>query len=612
MSPDDLDLTSVNWTFGMLLTPQHFERQQHYHEAGLLWMLRNTTPAYGLVGGGPRIQESERGAVKYDPKLALLEDENSLVITVTQCRAITASGGIVEITPDRPITRKFGRAELEGVSEAGVYIVAPPFSKEVTEGGTDDFNPEIPPCRIPAYSLSLGLGADAGSYSACVGRIRRQRYGVAFEKDPTFIPACATMSAYSELTAGWQEIVQVASALADRYTELFRAMREFLALGIERGIETGSDAGAALFVEYMLTLLQAAVFDLLDPLQAPQRFFSRLKQLFYCAAVRFELTPAVQQYFDTLKQAGETEFTTLIQRQRSLLLATRSWTIGENLAMELRSALGSLSALQRLERAMEGKYLDFRISPSLEAMNFIFDRGGRVLYRLTAKASHVQGVGDDLRIYFSQLRLEGRDKYRLILIAEPGARFEKGERLTAELRINEGSGFRRAPLNMTSEAAGSEQCNFEFDFDAPDVPTITELVVAMPAHQQIRTALLFIRHRFYAERTAEAPRAEPLRPESYDEVAKSREYRSLEPERATLREAPGRIEPAPPRAPFRTPESEVPPEPNWPSARDSHPHDPRPRERGTAPWDRGPERDRPSDAELDPRDTPPPRRRRLE
>src|SRR5262249_55538280 len=158
-------------------------------------------------------------------------------------------------------------------------------------------------------------------------------------------------------------------------------------------------------------------------------------------------------------------------------------------------------------QALEGKYIDFRISPSLEAMNFIFDRGGKVLYRLAAKPSRVQGAGDELTIYFSQLRLEGRDKYRLILVGEQNAAFEKDSEIKAEIRINEGSGFRREPLRQQSESKFGEQMNFEFDFEAPDVPTITDLKVSVPAHYPVKTALLFVRHRFFAGGGAQVPAA---------------------------------------------------------------------------------------------------------
>src|SRR5208337_5072008 len=136
-----------------------------------------------------------------------------------------------------------------------------------------------------------------------------------------------------------------------------------------------------------------------------------------------------------------------------------------------------------------------------------------------AKPSRVQGVADEMTLYFSQLRLEGRDKYRLILVGERNATFEKGTKITVEIAINEASGFRRKPIMLACESKSAEQCNFEYDFEAPDVPTITDLQVTLAAHHAIRTALLFTRHRFYAQKMEEpvrnvepVQRLEPARP----------------------------------------------------------------------------------------------------
>jgi hypothetical protein len=77
-------------------------------------------------------------------------------------------------------------------------------------------------------------------------------------------------------------------------------------------------------------------------------------------------------------------------------------------------------------------------------------------------------------------------------------------RLNVEIRINEGAGFQRPPVNLMCQANLPGQRNFEFDFEAPDVPTITDLRVSLPAQHPIRTALLFARHRFYAETAPQA------------------------------------------------------------------------------------------------------------
>ena len=60
MIDDELDLRSVNWSQGMFLTPDHFLRQERYVDSLLLWLLRYSMPAHGLLGGGPRVEASER------------------------------------------------------------------------------------------------------------------------------------------------------------------------------------------------------------------------------------------------------------------------------------------------------------------------------------------------------------------------------------------------------------------------------------------------------------------------------------------------------------------------------------------------------------------------
>ncbi|HEY6370011.1 MAG TPA: hypothetical protein VIX37_05490 [Candidatus Sulfotelmatobacter sp.] len=576
MDSDDIKLSSVNWEHGMLLTPDHFLRQERYMDSALLWLLRYASNGFGLVGGGPRLAEAERGAVRHDPIVVLEEDANSLRISVTQCRGLTPAGCIVEIDPQHPLQSSIPKAELEGVAESPIYIACEPHQKQVVDGAVDQFNPQMRTERRPAYRIALKVPADTAPYSVVVGQLRRQRYGAGYEKDPNFIPACTSLCSYSELIAAWRKIVDNVNLLSERYTALHQAMREFLVLFTERGIETAVDVETMRFVDRMVAALQDCSFEIIDPVQPPQKFFIALRRFFHTAAVYLELTPAVQQYFDTLKETGETEFIAPLEQQKQIMRLLPRWDAHTDLSVEVRSSLQALDALHRLERALEGKYIDFRISPSLEAMNFIFDRGGKVLYRLAAKPARVQGVGDELTIYFSQLRLEGRDKYRLILVGEQNAAFEKGTKIAVEIRINEGSGFRRQPVIVSSEVKNTDQRNFEFEFDAPDVPTITDLKVSLQAHLPIRTALLFTRHRFYAGQRQETPRAvEPAAlPAEPDEtkVPVPPAARAIPPQR-----------PQPPAAASRL-------DPHVEPARDSP-------ESNRAPWEAPPQ---------------PPRRRRLE
>ena len=96
MNSDDLDLRSVNWSQGMFLTPDHFLQQERYLDSMFLWILRYALPSHGLIGGGPRVDATERGAARYDPVVEIDDAGDTLKITVTQCRGLTPGGNFVD------------------------------------------------------------------------------------------------------------------------------------------------------------------------------------------------------------------------------------------------------------------------------------------------------------------------------------------------------------------------------------------------------------------------------------------------------------------------------------------------------------------------------------
>ena len=499
MNPDDVRHNAVNWEFGMLVAPEHFLRQERFYEASMLWMLRYAHDGFGLIGGGPRLPESEFGAMRHDPIVTLSEDEHTLRITVTQCRGLTMAGTPVEIAPDYPLHRVFHKADLEGVSEARVYIVALPHSYTVLDGPRDEHNPQMQTERVRDYRLTLQPHGEQAQHAMAVSRLRRFENSIAYEQDASFIPPCTNLTAFSELCAAWRRIVEQLSSLSSRFIELHRAMQEYIELTRERGIDVGIDRDTLEFVKRIIPAIETCLYGCLNPVQPPAQFFGSLRMFLQGAAVSLDLSPPVQQYFDALKNAGETEFAPLLEQQKQLLRSSRRWRIEDDLGVEVRYAQQSLRSLQTLERALEGKYIDFRVSPTLDTMNFVFDRGGSALYKLAAKPARLQGFGDEMAFHFAGIRLEGREKYRMILTAELEHEYAADTRVPVEIRINEGSGSRRAPLHGVAQVRFAGQKNVEFDFDAPDIATVTDLRVSVPSRFNIRTALLFVRHRFYAQ-----------------------------------------------------------------------------------------------------------------
>jgi hypothetical protein len=230
---------------------------------------------------------------------------------------------------------------------------------------------------------------------------------------------------------------------------------------------------------------------------------------------------------------------------------SRGWTINDNLNLEVQKVMRALDRLDRLEQALEGKYLDFRISPSLESLNFVFDRtsGDAVLYKSVAKPARPQAHGQELTFVFAPLRLEAREHYRLVIVGERQARFMPGDRLTAELRINPGEGYSHPPDYRTTEHEIDGHRNFAIDFKAPeDVVTINDLRVSLRSTQPIRSAILYVRGRLMPGSSPMA--APPLAPPRG--AAPRDEWSSRAPREdpaAALRRRPRLDEPAAPARP---------------------------------------------------------------
>ncbi|MGD0942055.1 MAG: type VI secretion system baseplate subunit TssK [Terracidiphilus sp.] len=569
---DNIRLKSVNWEFGMLLAPEHLLRQEEYLESLLFWNIGYMTTGSGLVGGGVRLPASDLGAVRHDPTVVLEESHEGLGLSISNCRGLTPSGRIVEIEEASVLSERFSRDNLAGVAEATVFVVCNPSEKRKVDGIPDSFNPQLKTERAFSYRIALDVTAADKANAVAVARIRRPASGMHYEKDPLYIPACLSLSAHSELTAGWRKISESVNNLAASYAELHRAMREFMVLFTERGIETEVDRDSLNFAERMVMALQETAYLVLDRTQPPERFFGSIRKLLHQAATFFDLAPGMQQYYETLRETGETELVALIDIQKHALQTGRTLRLIDDLGIEVRNAVQSLSVLEKLERALEGKYIDFRRSPSLEGMNFIFDRQGKVLYKLVAKPSRVQGVVDELTIYFSQLRLEGRDRYRLILVGDRNHPYPRGTTISAEIRLNEGSGFRREAIILQAEAKLDDQYNFELDFEAQDVPTITDIRVTVQAYHAVHTALLFARHRFFAGRTSETPSAAhnveatpnradvPVAPPAFTAPVEASQNRHVSPAPAPLRDATPR-----PQTPASRPNTPDSPEalPSW-------------------------------------------------
>lgn len=498
MADDIIDLRSVNWSQGMFLTPDHFVRQERYFDSALLWATRYLSSDSGLVGGGPRVAPSDRGTVSHDPVVDVDDSGDSLKITVTQARGVTPGGAIVDVHPGRPVSIAVPRRELEGVADAGVFVVARPHDKEPDDGVEDAINPQMQTGKRFRYRLSLDPGPDEAPWGLLVARLRRAERGLRFERVPGFIPPCALMSAHSELMHAHRRLNERVASIADRYSALHRAIVDYVTIARARAMNVDQDFETLGFVNRMVLILEDCAYKLLDPLQSPKQFFQETNQLIRSSALFLSLSPPTREYFRLLGEIGETEFVSMLEAEGEALEMGRRWALGDDLGSEADKVARALERLERLEQALEGRYMDYRLSPSLESINFVFDRtsGDPVLYKTVAKPARPQAHGQELTFVFAPLHLEAREQYRLILVGDRQARFGPGDSLATELMINHGEGYRREPEFRSSHWELDGQRNFAVDFSAPaDVVNITDLRVSLRSAQPIRVAILYVRAR---------------------------------------------------------------------------------------------------------------------
>lgn len=558
MNDNEIDLRSVNWERGMLLTPEHFLRQERYIESLFSWVMRYAVESYGLVGAGPRIEPTERGAVSHDPVVNVHDDGATLKISVTQCRGISPSGDIVDIDPAHAVHQSFPKKELEEQHELGVYVVAEPRARAAEDGPEDAANPQMKSARWQQYHIKLGITGAEAAHSILLARLRKGE-SLRYERVADFIPVCTTLASYSALMRAWERLRNQIVHLADRYTRLHKAIVEYVSLADERGIDTREDEETLQFVGRMVVTLESCIYEVVDPLQSPQRFFQQMYRAIRSASVYLDLSPPAKDYFRQLAEAGESEFGSLLEQERQTLLTNRELTVHDNLSFDVQRIDSALFRLRRLEEALEGKYWDFRLSTALEALNFFFDRQHTppALFQSSAKPSPPRLFGDELTFVFAPRNLEERQRYRLILIGRSETPLEVGTTLAAEIRINAGAGQVISPINVTAECELPGQRNFALDFTAPqNIQTITDLRVVIKASLPIKSCLLYVRRhlqRVVTQSFNPPPPAPPRPPDAPRDSwephgSRDRDERDLRDSRDS-REQRRRVQPASPPSP---------------------------------------------------------------
>lgn len=507
MTPSPMAPKSVNWTTGMLLTPDHFRTQDAYAEGLVGWVLRHCVPGSGLVGGGVRTAETERGLAGHDPRVQVTDDGETVRVAVLQARGITAAGEPVEVGGGDAARGEFRKADLAGLTEVVVHLVREPRSEEDPSSvGMDPANPTQAALRRAGYRVALGADGDTALHALAVGRLRRASATLAFEADGRFIPPCATVLAHSELYAGWLALHNGVVQLAGRFAELHRAVAWFAEQVSQRGVDARDDREVLAFVERAVLALDGCAYETLDAAMPPGQLFREIERAGRRIAVALDLSAATRHFFQTLAGA-DASYGVLLEEERQALAHGRERGVREEMRPALERAGWTLERLRRLCDALEGKYVDFRVNRALDQLKFLLDRGGEEFYIAVATPGHPQRDGDLLTFVFADMSLTGRHEYRVVLLGDPHGitAWQPGEALRADVRVNAAAGGAR-PISRTVVCEVPGQRNFAVNFDTPpDVATLAGLQVTVQPGSRIHRAVLYQRRLGLASEATPAP-----------------------------------------------------------------------------------------------------------
>lgn len=486
---------SVNWTTGMLLTPDHFRIQDSYVDDSVGWLLRYCVGGSGLVGGGVRLDESERGLAKFHPRLEVSDDGEVVRVAVVEARGVTPAGDVVDVGGGDAVRGEFRKDALAGADELLVHLVCERGREEDPASvGADTANPNQAALLRARYRVALGADADVAARAVVVGKLRRASGTLAFEPDGRFIPPCATTLAHSEMYAGWSSVQNETVQLAGQFAELHRVVARYAEQVESRGVDTRDDREILAFVERAVLALDGCAYETLDPAIPPERLFREVERAARRIAIALDLSGATQHFFQTLSGI-DADYGALLEEERRALARGREWRPREELRHSLQRAGQTLLRLRSLCEALEGKYLDFRVNRSIGALRFLLDQGGEHFYIAVATPGHPQREGDLLTFVFANMSLTGRHQYRVVLLGDPQgiSDWRPGEELRADLRINAASGPAR-PLSRVVPCEIPGQRNFAVNFETPpDLATLSGLQVTVQPGHRIRGAVLYQR-----------------------------------------------------------------------------------------------------------------------
>ncbi len=487
---------SVNWTVGMLLSPEQFQDQDRYVRESVSWLVRHCIPGAGLVGGGVHLAPAEYGMMRHDPKFEVVDDGETVHLDVREARGVTRSGTLIDVGGGSPLSEKFSKEALDGSASVVVYVVATGGTVEdPTSVGQDPANRNQAAYVQPELRISLGVSPEHAPQALAIGRLRRASATLGFEMDGSFIPACMTLLAHSQLYEGYRRIRSEVLSLAGRFTALHRVVAAWITGARQRSVDVRPDVDRLLFVGRAVAAVDDCAYALLDPTESPDTIFQQVDRMARRLALALDLSDSTQSFIRQLSQSDHS-YETILEEESDLLAVDRQTRIGLDLAEPLSRAQAVVERAVRLTNALEAKYVDYRINERIDALRFLVDRDGEEFFEAVQAQPRMRTQADILTLTYSQISLNAKMGYRLVLVGEAGsaAGLNVGDVVDVTLHFNTERGG-SPPITQQRVCEISQQLNFGIDFDPPsEVGAITDLRVVVRG-TRFRTAVIYRRVR---------------------------------------------------------------------------------------------------------------------
>lgn len=283
---DDLNLYSVNWQDGMLITERHLKEQEKYFEELTRWHSLHIGDRYGLV----RKSFDGKPAIGFRAVIS----GNRLKLEITRCQALTPDGNYIEIseTLRNPIGAEVNVTE----PVIPVYISVDAVSKR--QVGDPDPEEDLPriPYRVNNYTAHLQKpsGLPESSYLKVAELVVS---GSDVRNSDTYFPPSLSLNADERLS---QKAVDYRNRLENLLSLASRAHLAVSVSGAMAGESTQLQLAFRETVYLLVYHLAASIDDFVIGRNAyhPLRLVIFFKKLFRVFSTLINLQPGLKDYLN--------------------------------------------------------------------------------------------------------------------------------------------------------------------------------------------------------------------------------------------------------------------------------------------------------------------------